>query len=177
MHKLLYFRSIGRMRHSRKKRWAYPHRTPIQITGMKSLILTLVILVSAASAIAQQDPPGLPDTVNNARIYVIRSTGFTGSAVNMRVWVDSTVYCKIKNNRYAVIYVAPGSHSFYANTWDASKPKEKLALKMEVEAGKTYYLSMRIKEGFFGNDMFVEEITTNTATPMLQKYKAVDKCN
>jgi hypothetical protein len=140
-------------------------------------VLSFLFLLAFSSAFAQQDSIPSPDTINNAKIYVIRATGFTGSAVNMRFWVDSTVYCKIKNNRYSVVYVAPGNHSFYANTWDASKPKEKLALKMEVEAGKTYYMSLRIREHLIESQMFVEEITYNSAAPLLEKCKRVEKCD
>jgi hypothetical protein len=144
---------------------------------MKYFFFTLVFLFVLTAANAQNDDGAAPDTINKARIYVIRATGITGSAVNMRIWVDSVVYCKIKNNRYAIIYVTPGAHNFYANTWDASKPNEKLALKMEVEAGKTYYMSMRMRERFFENQMFVEEVTYNTAAPLLQKYKRDEKCD
>lgn len=137
-----------------------------------TLVIVFAFLFSAVSA--QPGGSGIMDTANAARIYIIRSTGVTGSAVNFRVLVDSVAYCKIKNNRYSVIYVNPGMHNFYATTWDAPKPKEKLALKIPVEAGKTYYLAIRIKERFFGNEIFTEEVTYNTAAPLLEKYQRVE---
>jgi hypothetical protein len=139
---------------------------------MKIVCLAMAVFVCVASS-AQTDSTKATDTINTAKIYLIRATGITGSAVNFRVLVDSVVYCKIRNNRYSVIYVQPGTHDFYATTWDAPKPKEKLALKIPVEAGKTYYLSMRMKQRFFENEMFFEEVTYNTAAPLLQKYQQV----
>jgi hypothetical protein len=99
-----------------------------------------------------------------------------GSAVNLRVHVDKQPYCKVKNNRYSVFYVQPGTHTFYVTTWDKANPNEKFGLKIPVEAGKTYYLSMRIKPRFATTEFFAEEITYNTAAPLLEKYKQ-DDCN
>jgi hypothetical protein len=115
------------------------------------------------------------DTASMAKVYVIRSTGFVGSAVNLRVLIDDVMVCKIKNNRYAVFYVKPGNHSFNATSWDKSASIDKYALKMPVEAGKTYYMSMRIKSKAFSSEIYMEEITYNSAAPLLQKYKE-DSC-
>lgn len=69
--------------------------------------------------------------------------------------------------------MTPGEYTFYATSWD-SKTDEKLGLKLAVEAGKTYYLTMRMKQRFFKNEIFVEEITYNTAAPHLERYKQDD---
>jgi len=129
-----------------------------------------------ATLSAQTDFSTTTDTINTAKIYVIRSTGHVGSAVNLRVVVDDSMYCKIKNNRYAIFYVTPGEHTFYATSWDKSGTDEKLGMKMMLEPGKSYYLSMKIKARFFNTEIFVEEITYNTAAPMLEKYKEYS-CN
>ena len=116
------------------------------------------------------------DTTTMAKVYVIRSTGHVGSAINLRVVVDDLMMCKVRNNRYAVVLVEPGTHMFNATSWDKPGSREKFALKMPVEAGKTYYMSMRIKPRFMETEIFMEEVTYNTAAPMLAKYK-VDECD
>ncbi|MEO6453168.1 MAG: DUF2846 domain-containing protein [Ginsengibacter sp.] len=116
------------------------------------------------------------DTIGMAKVYVVRSTGHVASAVNLRVLIDDVMLCKIKNNRYAVFYVQPGTHSFNATSWDKPASHEKYAFKMPVEAGKTYYMSMRIKARFLETEIYLEEITYNTAAPLLTKYKQ-DKCD
>jgi hypothetical protein len=138
------------------------------------MILLAILSVAFTAAVAQTDSTKNPDTVNTAKVYVIRATGITGSAVKLRVLVDSIMYCRIRNNRYAVMYIQPGTHDFYATSWDGPKPKEKLALNMPVEAGKTYYLSIRMRSGFWQNEIFVEEVTYNTAAPLLQKYQQAE---
>jgi hypothetical protein len=148
---------------------------------MRSIFLSVVFTLLVTVAFSQTDSakaemPKITDTANAAKIVVIRGTGHIGSAVNMRVYVNKIPYCKVKNNRYSVFYVQPGTHMFYTTTWDKGGPDEKFGLKLPVEAGKTYYLSMRIKPRFMTTEMFLEEITLNTATPLLEKYKQ-DDCN
>lgn len=102
-------------------------------------------MVTFTCAFAQEDSSKtdaakIKDSINMAKFYVIRSTGHIGSAINLRVLVDDLPFCKIKNNRFAMFYVQPGNHMFYATSWDKPAAKDKLALEMPVEAGKTYYL-------------------------------------
>jgi hypothetical protein len=135
---------------------------------MKKILLTLFIAMISTVLSAQADSTTAVDTINTAKIYVIRSTGYVGSAVNLRITVNDSMYCKIKNNRYAVFYITPGEHIFYASSWD-SGTDEKLGMKLTVEPGKSYYLGIKIKQRFFKNEIFVEEITYNTAAPQLEK--------
>jgi hypothetical protein len=147
---------------------------------MKNFFLIVLFNCTTSLLFAQTDSTNnaakIIDTAGMAKIYVIRSTGYVGSAVNLRLVVDDVMLCKVKNNHYAIFYVKPGTHMFNATTWDKATPKEKYALKMAVEAGKEYYFSMRIKPRFMETEIFLEEITYNTAGPQLQKYKR-DECD
>ena len=142
---------------------------------MKNLIFILVFIFSATVLFAQDSTKTNIDTAGMAKVYVIRSTGFQGSAVNLRLMVDDVLLCKIKNNHYAIFYVKPGTHVFKATSWDKGS-NDKAGFKMLVEAGKEYYFSMRIKPKFIDTEIFLEEITYNTAAPQLQKYKQ-DECD
>lgn len=147
---------------------------------MKKLLLLLFFTPAVNFLFAQSDTTNpivsignstkTNDTLAMAKIYVIRSTGHIGSAVNLRILVNDMMFCKIKNNRYALFYVKPGTHMFNATTWDKPGTPEKFALKMPVVAGGTYYLSLKIKQRFMGIEVLVEEVTNNTAAPLLQKY-------
>ena len=147
---------------------------------MKTLFISVLFAVASAKLFAQTDTSNSfsksSDTSAMAKIYFIRSTGYVGSAVNLRVVVDDVQRCKVRNNRYAVVFVEPGSHRFNATSWDKSGSPEKFALKMPVVAGKTYYMSMLIKQKFIGIEILLEEITYNTAGPLLAKYKQ-DECD
>jgi hypothetical protein len=153
---------------------------------MKSLFLVVLFGLASKGLFAQagsnvtnsaaKESVNSLDTTNMAKIFVIRSTGHVGSAVNLRVLVNDVNFCKIKNNRYAMFYVNPGVHIFNATSWDKPGTDAKFALNVPVEAGKTYYMSMKMKQKFFGIEITLEEITYNTAAPMLEKYKR-DECD
>src|SRR5688572_9196649 len=102
---------------------------------MKKLLLVIIITLICTALSAQTDSSTI-DTINTAKVFVIRSTGHVGSAVNFRIVVNDSMYCKIKNNRYAIFYVQPGQHTFYATSWDKSGTDEKLGLKLALEPGK-----------------------------------------
>ena len=138
---------------------------------MKQLFTLLIISCVSVSVCAQDTTK--PEM---AKVYVMRATGFAGSAINFRVVVDDDISCKIKNDRYAVFTLRPGKHSFYVTSWDAPKTKEKLGLEIPIEAGKTYYLNMILKKRFMGIEMYFEEITKNAATPLLEKLKEDPDC-
>jgi hypothetical protein len=125
-----------------------------------------IIISLSHSASAQIDT-----TKELAKVYVIRYTGFKGSAVNFRVIANDDVVCKLGNNRYSVFYLQPGTHKIYITTWDQPGKKEKLALELPVEAGKNYYLRAVTKTRFVEWQTFAEEITENSALPLLAKYK------
>ena len=111
------------------------------------------------------------------KVYVIRATGYSGSLSRIKIMVDDQAYCKIKNNAWAVFDVPAGDHVFYIPAWDAPNAKEKRGLTIPIEAGKTYYLRMVIKERYFQIVTYFEEITYNSAKPMLEHYKHDDKCD
>jgi hypothetical protein len=120
--------------------------------------------------------PGPASSPATAKVYLIRATGHTGSLVNFRTMIDNVVYCKLKNNRYAVVNIKPGMHNFYVTSWDMPKANEKLGLQIPIEAGKTYYLRMVLKKRFFESQMYFEEITQNSAAPLLTKYTEDPDC-
>ncbi len=149
---------------------------------MKTILFIAFFLCIASMVIAQTDlsqkKPAISatpsDSASMAKIYVIRSTGHLGSAVNFRLLVDDAMQCKIHNKRYAILYVQPGTRVFHMTSWDKPNPKKKLGLSIPVEAGKNYYLTMRIKQRFAEVEFFLEEITYNSAAPQLEKLKKDD---
>ena len=144
----------------------------MQINNMKNIFLLIFItLFSTKKIVAQNDSAN-----STAKVYVIRSTGFKGSLVNLRIIIDDLLYCKIANNRYSVVDLKPGKYTFYVTSWDAPKKKNKLGLEIPVEAGKSYYLRIIFKERLLENQMFLEEITYNSAAPLISKYKEETNC-
>lgn len=139
---------------------------------MKKLLLLLCLFAAGSAVSAQQD-----STATTATVYIIRETGHAGGAVNFRVVVDDLQTCKIRNNRFSIIRLQPGTHNFFVTTWDAPNKKDKLGLEVPLEAGKTYYLRMIQKQRFVGIHLYFEEITKNSALPLLQKMKEDTDCS
>lgn len=131
----------------------------------------LVIFLSK-NVLAQND-----SLISTSKIYIIRATGLDGTLVNFRVLIDDEVYCKISNNRYSVINIRPGRYTFYVTSWAKPKKKKPLGLELEVEKGKTYYLRIVIKDLYYKDPYYFEEITYNSAAPLLEKYKEDTDCD
>lgn len=139
---------------------------------MKRIVITLLIFfVCNLKLIAQSD------TMDRslARIYILRATGFGGSLVNFRAWVNDSVMCKLANNRYSVHTIRPGTYTFYATSFDTYKMKEN-GFEMQVEAGKTYYFRMVVKKRMFDSFLYLQEITENSATSIISKSKQQRDC-
>lgn len=139
---------------------------------MKYTLFFSLLFIAAVNSQAQTDSTKQPAT-----IYLIRATGHAGSLINFRAIMDDVNLCKLKNNRYAVVKAKPGVHKFYVTSWDAPSVNEKLGLEIPLEAGQTYYLRMIHKQRFFKNEMYFEEITQNSAAPLLAKYKEDTECD
>jgi hypothetical protein len=141
---------------------------------MRNTIFLLSILCFVTiSTVAQSDS----SKNKMAKVYLIRATGYNGSATNMRAIVDDETVCKIANNRYSIIYLSRGKHVFHATTFVKPKAKDKFNLEVPLEAGKTYYLRMIRKTRALTEDYYFEEITYNSASPYLEKLKEEKNCD
>ena len=137
----------------------------------KKLTIVIVLFFLASHMVMAQT-----DSSQLAKIYVIRSTGFGQSVVNFRLLVNNEIRCKIKNEHYSVFYLSPGTYVFNVTSFTVGK-KERLGLELPVEAGNTYYLNMVQRSKVLQTDLFVEEITRNSAEQLLVKYKEDKKCD
>ena len=87
---------------------------------MRKVVFFFLVVLVCGSLHAQ---PG--DSTQNAKVYFMRSTGFTGSAQGFTVFIDDVVVCKLNNKRFSIHDVAPGKHIFsvqfagksYIETW------------------------------------------------------------
>ena len=109
-------------------------------------------------------------------IYFMRSTGVSNSAGAFSAFVDDSLACHLNNNRYSIHYVTPGLHSLQAR-FDGRKPKDKIqTLDILMKPGETYYISMSVtNHGFYAN-LYLIEVTKNTAKKMFLSLKEDDNC-
>ena len=85
------------------------------------IFLVLVIYFACSLQVAAQT-----DTMHStsARVYILRATGFGGTLVNFRAWINDSVICRLANNHYSIHDIKPGTYTFYATSFDKYKMKE-----------------------------------------------------
>ena len=139
---------------------------------MKKVIFTLMLTLLVTSfGFAQES--GTPTT---GKIYFLRSTGFQGSAVAFKTFIDGEFVCKLNNKKYSIHEVPAGKHECSVQ-FGGKKSKEK-AEKFEVivEPGKTTYVQLVFETGAFVNNIYCEEVTANTAVKKMEGMTEDDKC-
>jgi len=77
----------------------------------------------------------------HALVYVFRPATM-GAAIKTWAFVDDDLMMVSKPKAYSFAHVTPGKHLFWTKSENTS------AMQLEVEAGKTYYLQVKIKMGF-----------------------------
>jgi hypothetical protein len=134
---------------------------------MKKLILLATLFLCSLNMFSQES--------NTANVYVFRATGTDAIVSNFRMFVDGTLVCKLKNNKYSVHQVQPGKHEFSVQINGSDSKKASKKFEMEIEAGKTYYLEVKLEGDIIGSTSF-EEVTENTYKKYLQKIKPQTDC-
>jgi hypothetical protein len=105
------------------------------------------------------------------KIYFIRATGYVGSAVNFKAYIDDGLVCKLKNKTYSVHIVNVGKHTVSASNTGLSNQKKSKAFEVSVEEGKTTYVDVA-----WANDVLCQEITEKSAEVKLKGLKQNTKC-
>lgn len=136
-----------------------------------SLLLLSSIVISAEAQSATADT-----TTQTAKVYFMRSTGFTGSAQGFTVFIDDNIVCKLNNKRYSVHEVAPGTHRFSVQFAGKNSKDKAERIEISTEAGKTYYIQLIFQNGLLKNNLYCQEVTENSAKTMLGNLKE-DSCN
>src|SRR4051812_639613 len=131
------------------------------------IICTSILFVMALLTYSQTD-------TSKSNIYIFRATGFTGSARQFKIFLDGSLTCKINNDKYLILEISSGKHSF-AIQMDGQSLKESTD-KVEIltEAGKSYYLSVVLVTGGIWSSPHFDELTENSAKT---KIKNLEKIN
>ncbi|MET4139603.1 hypothetical protein [Pedobacter sp. UYP1] len=128
------------------------------------LALTLTVSFNVFS----QDKPG--------QVYLIRSTGYTGSAVNYRIYIDDKLVCKLKNKSFSIHDIGNGEHTVSVVSGGISNGKKSAPLKITVAEGKVNYISVVSTQSGYANKITCQEITQNSADPLLAKATQNKSC-
>ena len=128
----------------------------------------LAFLVTASFSAFSQTKTG--------QVYLIRSTGYTGSAVNYRFYIDDQLVCKLKNKSFSIHDLSVGQHTVSVVSGGLSNGKKSAPLTIAVVEGKVNYVSVVSTEAGYSNKITCQEITQNSADPILAKVKQKKDC-
>ena len=135
--------------------------------ALKLLALLAFLLTGSYSAQSQ---------TKTGKVYLIRVTGYAGLAVNYHFYVDGKLICKQKNKSYSVHDLSVGDHAVNITTGGLPTAKKTAPLKFTVIEGKSNYISVVSTEAGYVNKISCQEITQNSAAPLLAKAKEKKDC-
>lgn len=103
--------------------------------------------------------------------YFIRSLNYVGSAVPFKLYIDDVLVCKLKNNKFSIHNLTPGQHSFSVQNTGLSNHKKSEAIKINIEANKTSYLTI-----VNGANLYLQEVTPASADQLFKKTVQQKNC-
>jgi hypothetical protein len=89
----------------------------------------------------RKDPFAPTPVEGKALIFVVRPTKF-GELYQTKLAIDGEWVGVNRGDTYFAVHVSPGEHFF------CSTAENRSVLRLEVEAGKTYYLQQKIRSGW-----------------------------
>jgi hypothetical protein len=98
-------------------------------------------VASATAPAATNSKIGAPEA-GKAQIVFFRPSKLTGAAIGFKVREGETELGKLRNGKYFVANVEPGTHQYTVHS------EAKDVLTLEVESGETYYVQGTITMGF-----------------------------
>lgn len=111
------------------------------------------------------------------QVYLIRYTGYTGSAVNYSFYIDDQLICKLKNKSFSIHDLPVGEHTVSVVSGGISNGKKSTPLKIVVEEGKINYVSVVSTQSGYVNKITCQEITKNSSDPILAKSAQKMNCS
>jgi hypothetical protein len=134
---------------------------------IKLLSLFAVLLTVSFNAFSQE---------KTGQVYLIRLTGYTGSAVNYSFYIDDQLACKQKNKSFSIHDLGVGDHTVSVVSGGISNGKKSPPLKITVVEGKANYVSVVSTQSGYVNKITCQEITQNSADPILAKTTQKKDC-
>lgn len=100
---------------------------------------------------------------DKALVYILRPA--TTAPTKMWAFADETLLGVTKSDSYIYAYVSPGEHVFW------SKAENVNAIRMRVEAGKTYYIQQHVRPGAWKMAVQLEVLDEPAAKTLLKQCK------
>jgi hypothetical protein len=139
---------------------------------MKKSIFTLIVTLFFVSLASAQDSTN----VATGKIYFLRSTGFQGSAVAFKTFIDGEFVCKLNNKKYSIHEVPIGKHECSVQFGGKVSKDKAEKFVIQVEPDKITYVQLVFETGILINNIYCEEVTVNTAKSKMVNMTEDTKC-
>ena len=130
----------------------------------KVIPLALLPLLLLACAHGKTDNfPTVANTVDAARVYIIRDNNFMGLGFSLKVALDNSIIARLRSGEHISFYVEPGFHSV-----GISEP----TLTAPFVKGEIYYFLIGADYSKFGFE--IQRISNKKGELWLSKTKPVE---
>ena len=144
---------------------------------MGSRLFSLAVFSFFFSVMCRAQTENIPsEKTENGTVFLIRSTGYSGSADAFNVFIDDILVCRLMNDYYSAHLIAPGVHSFSVQFRGKISKNSAEKLKVNIEAGKKYFIQLTFQIGAFTSKVYCQEITENSANQAFKKLNGADDC-
>ncbi len=110
--------------------------------AIKLFPLLVLFLITSFSTFSQ---------TKTGQVYLIRYTGYTGSAVNYSFYIDDTLTRKLKNKSFSIHDLPVGDHTVSVVSGGISNGKKSPPLKITVVEGKANFVSVVSTQAGYAN--------------------------
>ncbi len=136
---------------------------------------TLFVLLLVSSAMLASYSCYSRTDSDSTFIYVYRVGQFSGAGANWAVFLDDQKICKLSNNKYMKLAVAPGKHKISAKVGGVGLLKKETEIDIEAEAGGSYYVACNVKTSITRARLEMIEVTKGSANKQMEKM-SLDNC-
>lgn len=140
----------------------------------KVFILTLLTILGALFS-NNSFAAGENSSSDSTFIYVYRVGQWNAAGANWAIYVDEEKKCKLSNNKYMRIALAPGKHIVSAKVGGAGLFKKETEIEIDAEVGGSYYIACNVKQSITRARLEMVEVTKNSASKQMEKMK-LDNC-
>lgn len=88
------------------------------------------------------DVPLLKNSESFTTLFLMRNTGFTGSALRYRVFVNDKLVCAIEDKRYVRLLMEPGVNTIAVQRTGSRQKKRAAEIKVDTKKGETIFVQI-----------------------------------
>ncbi len=135
-------------------------------SGLLALFSLLASMAFSQDAFSEKP---LSATDAQGEVVFIRCTGFAGSGIRYKAFLDDELACKIRNNRVVARKVAAGEHVFSVQAYGKKKKAKIADTRIQVGPGERKYVFLVQRNGYLHNFLCPVEISEDSAMLLLKK--------